>query len=176
MDQSLSIWVLIVLSLITANLPFFVEKPLLVLPWSARGEAPRPAWLQLLSGVAFLAVVTALGLGIYSLIGRSSGLSSMPAMVGKVALALVVAAAVFYFPAWRARGRNVHKSFFFRLLEVCAFYGIVGALGFAFEASIGNPFSQTWVFYTITFALFLVLAYPGYVYRYLMRHPKGKFE
>ncbi|WZH78099.1 DUF2818 family protein [Alcaligenes sp. SDU_A2] len=176
MDQSLSIWVLVVLALITANLPFFVEKPLLVLPWSIPGQAPHPAWLQLLGGVAYLAVVVALGLGIYSVIGHSSALSSKPALLGKVALVLALAAAVFYFPAWRARGQKTHKSFFSRLLEVCAFYGIVGALGFGFEASIGNPFSQTWVFYTITFALFLVLAYPGFVYRYLMRHPKGKFE
>lgn len=176
MDQSLSIWVLMALALITANLPFLVEKPLLVLPWSGSAQASRPAWLQFILGLAYLAVVVGLGLGIYSLIGRSSGLNSTTAMLGKLVLALALAGAVFALPAWSVRGRKVHKSFFSRLLEVCVFYGIVGALGFAFEASIGNPFSQTWVFYTITFALFLVLAYPGFVYRYLMRHPKGKFE
>ena len=47
------------------------------------------------------------------------------------------------------------------------------ALGFAFESTLGNRFSQTWEFYAITLSLFLVLAYPGFVYRYLFkRHPR----
>ncbi|MGN5536535.1 DUF2818 family protein [Alcaligenes sp. Lyrl_28] len=177
MDQSLSIWVLIVLSVITANLPFLVEKPLLVLPWSLPGErSGLSPWLQLIVGLVYLLVLAALGLGIYTLIASSSGLNSLPLMVGKLLLGLALAAALFFFPAWRARHQQISKGFLSRLLEVCALYGMVGAFGFAFEASIGNPFKQTWVFYTITFALFLVMAYPGFVYRYLMRHPKGKFD
>ncbi|AYR20055.1 DUF2818 family protein [Alcaligenes faecalis] len=177
MDQSLSIWVLIVLSVMTANLPFLVEKPLLVLPWSLPGErSGLSPWLQLVVGLVYLAVLAALGLGIYTMIASSSGLNSLPVLLGKLLLGLVLVGAMFYFPVWRSRHQKVSKGFFPRLLEVCAFYGIVGAFGFAFEASIGNPFKQTWVFYTITFALFLVMAYPGFVYRYLMRHPKGKFE
>ncbi|EJC64940.1 DUF2818 family protein [Alcaligenes ammonioxydans] len=177
MDQSLSIWVLIVLSVITANLPFLVEKPLLVLPWSLPGErSGLSPWLQLIVGLVYLLVLAALGLGIYTLIASSSGLNSLPLMVGKLLLGLALAAALFFFPAWRARHQKISKGFLSRLLEVCALYCIVGAFGFAFEASIGNPFKQTWVFYTITFALFLVMAYPGFVYRYLMRHPKGKFD
>jgi hypothetical protein len=177
MDQSLSIWVLILLSVITANLPFLVEKPLLVLPWSLPGErSGLSPWLQLIVGLVYLLVLAALGLGIYTLIASSSGLNSLPLMVGKLLLGLALAAALFFFPAWRARHQKISKGFLSRLLEVCALYCIVGAFGFAFEASIGNPFKQTWVFYTITFALFLVMAYPGFVYRYLMRHPKGKFD
>ena len=177
MDQSLSIWVVIVLSVITANLPFLVEKPLLVLPWSLPGEnSSLSSGLQLIVGVVYLAVLAGLGFGIYTVIASSSGLSSLPVLLGKLFLGLAVVAAVFYFPAWRTRHQKVSKGFFPRLLEVCAFYGIVIVFGFAFEASIGNPFKQTWVFFTITFALFLVMAYPGFVYRYLMRHPKGKFE
>src|SRR3546814_14582932 len=32
------------------------------------------------------------------------------------------------------------------------------ALGFAFEAALGNPFAQGWEFYAITLSLYLVLA------------------
>src|SRR5690606_1946607 len=141
MDQSLSIWVLIVLSVITANLPFLVEKPLLVLPWSLPGErSGLSPWLQLIVGLVYLLVLAALGLGIYTLIASSSGLNSLPLMVGKLLLGLALAAALFFFPAWRARHQKISKGFLSRLLEVCALYCIVGAFGFAFEASIGNPF------------------------------------
>ena len=48
-----------------------------------------------------------------------------------------------------------------------------GALGFTFESALGNRFAQTWEFYAITLSLYLVLAYPGFVYRYLFkRHPR----
>ena len=47
------------------------------------------------------------------------------------------------------------------------------ALGFTFESVLGNRFAQTWEFYAITLSLYLVLAYPGFVYRYLFkRHPR----
>ncbi|CFO08103.1 membrane protein [Bordetella pertussis] len=48
-------------------------------------------------------------------------------------------------------------------------YAVVGLLGFAFEAQLGNRFAQAWEFYAITFSLFLVLGYPGFVYRYLYK-------
>ena len=48
-------------------------------------------------------------------------------------------------------------------------YFIVGAVAFALEARIGNAFPQTWEFYAITGCLFLVLAFPGFVTRYLRK-------
>ncbi|MDS1140899.1 DUF2818 family protein [Pusillimonas sp. SM2304] len=78
------------------------------------------------------------------------------------------------FPGWRNRGHAIRKSFLARLLEVLVFYGLVGVLGFAFEINMGNRFAQTWEFYAITLSLFLVLGYPGFVYRYLLRRPKPK--
>ena len=53
--------------------------------------------------------------------------------------------------------------------ELVVLYGMVGLLGFLFESNIGNPFKQRWEFYAITFSLFVVLAFPGFVVRYLMR-------
>ena len=56
-----------------------------------------------------------------------------------------------------------------RLIELIVLYFVVGALAFALESKIGNVFAQTWEFYAITACLFVVLAFPGFVLRYLRR-------
>lgn len=61
------------------------------------------------------------------------------------------------------------KSFFARLLELLVLYFIVGALAYALESSIGNVFAQGWEFHAITGCLFVVLAFPGFVLRYLRK-------
>lgn len=61
------------------------------------------------------------------------------------------------------------KSFLLRLIELVVLYALVGLLGYLFESALGNPFKQRWEFYAITFSLFVVLAFPGFVIRYLMR-------
>ncbi len=73
----------------------------------------------------------------------------------------------------RSAGQPRIKSFWLRLVEVFVFYAVVVAIGFAFEAQIGNRFNQGWQFYAITLSLFLVCAYPGFVWRYLMRHRRA---
>lgn len=65
------------------------------------------------------------------------------------------------------------KSFFARLLELLVLYFIVGALAWLLESSIGNVFAQGWEFYAITGCLFLVLAFPGFVLRYLRKRRPG---
>ncbi len=66
-------------------------------------------------------------------------------------------------------GGQQDKSFLLRLIELVVLYGLVGLLGYLFESTLGNPFKQRWEFYAITFSLFVVLAFPGFVIRYLMR-------
>ena len=61
------------------------------------------------------------------------------------------------------------KHFFIRLLELFVLYFVVGALAHALESQIGNAFPQTWEFYAITACLFVVLAFPGFVLRYLRK-------
>ena len=46
---------------------------------------------------------------------------------------------------------------------------IVGGIGVLLENKLGDIHSQKWEFYAITAALFVVFAYPGFVYRYLWR-------
>ena len=61
------------------------------------------------------------------------------------------------------------KHFALRLVELIVLYFVVGALGYALESRIGNVFPQNWEFYAITACLFIVLAFPGFVVRYLLR-------
>lgn len=64
------------------------------------------------------------------------------------------------------------KHLGWRLLEVVLLYFAVGGVALALEARAGQVYPQNWEFYAITFCLFLVLAYPGFVYRYLWRRHK----
>ena len=67
------------------------------------------------------------------------------------------------------RNRSVHKSFWLRLLEMTILYFLLGGLGYFLEASIGNVFSQGWEFYAISGCLFVVFAFPGFIFQYLRR-------
>ena len=62
------------------------------------------------------------------------------------------------------------KSLWLRLLELTLLYFVVLGIAWVLESRIGNVFSQQWEFYAITACLFLVLAFPGFVYRYLRKH------
>jgi hypothetical protein len=104
MDVAFSSWLVIVLALVAANVPFFNEKVFAVLGMGrAHGGAPRVKPLAL------------------------------------------------------------------RLLELVFLYFIVGALAFALEARLGNAFTHTWEFFAITGCLFIVLSFPGFVWRYLRK-------
>lgn len=56
-----------------------------------------------------------------------------------------------------------------RLGEIVVLYFAVRGAGYILERRAGNVFSQGWEFYAITACLFLVLAFPGFVFRYLHR-------
>ncbi|MBC7686475.1 MAG: DUF2818 family protein [Bdellovibrionales bacterium] len=57
-----------------------------------------------------------------------------------------------------------------RVLELLVLYFVTGAVAYALEARIGNVFAQVKEFYMITVPLFVVLAFPGFVLRYLRKH------
>ncbi len=61
------------------------------------------------------------------------------------------------------------KSLWWRLLELIVLYLVVGVIGMLIEGRMGNVFPQTWEFYAIGAVIFLVLAYPGFAYRYLRK-------
>jgi hypothetical protein len=61
------------------------------------------------------------------------------------------------------------KNAWIRIGELIVLYFIVGALGFMLEARAGNRFDQGWQFYAITFSLFVVFAFPGFTFQYLVK-------
>ena len=56
-----------------------------------------------------------------------------------------------------------------RLAELVLLYFLVGGLALLLERRAGQIAPQGWEFYAITGTLFLTLAFPGFVYRYLLR-------
>jgi hypothetical protein len=65
------------------------------------------------------------------------------------------------------------KSLALRLAELAMLYFVVGCVGLAFESRLGQIASQGWEFYAVTAALFLVFAFPGFTWRYLLKHRRA---
>ncbi len=62
------------------------------------------------------------------------------------------------------------KSLWLRLAELVILYFVVGFIGLALENRIGQIYPQHWEFYAVSASMFLVLAFPGYVLRYMVRY------
>jgi hypothetical protein len=95
------------------------------------------------------------------------------AAIAAANLPFVNESAFGFIPLPRGRGPGTggarRKPFLVRLLELLVLYFIVGALAYALESRIGNVFAQSWEFYAITAFMFVVLAFPGFVLRYLRK-------
>lgn len=65
--------------------------------------------------------------------------------------------------------KSDRKAWFWHLFELIVLYFAVGALAYLLEKKLGTVQMQKWEFYAVTAALFLVLAYPGYIWRFLWR-------
>ncbi len=64
--------------------------------------------------------------------------------------------------------QRVSKSLAWRLAELVLLYFVVGGVGLAMENHAGQIAPQGWEFYAVTGTMFVTLAFPGFVYRYLM--------
>lgn len=60
------------------------------------------------------------------------------------------------------------KPLVWRLAELVLLYFVVGGIGLAMENHGGQVAPQGWEFYAITGTMFVTLAFPGFVFRYLM--------
>ncbi|MBU0654933.1 MAG: DUF2818 family protein [Gammaproteobacteria bacterium] len=59
------------------------------------------------------------------------------------------------------------KSAWMRLVEWFALYFVVGIMALLLEQrAMGAAHAQDWEFYAVTLSLFLVFAFPGFIYRY----------
>lgn len=65
--------------------------------------------------------------------------------------------------------RSGRKNLALRLAELVFWYFVVGGLGLWLEQRAGQIYPQGWEFYAVTGSLFLTLAFPGFVFRYLVR-------
>jgi hypothetical protein len=94
------------------------------------------------------------------------------AAVWFVVLAALVGANLPFFVNQRLLGvlpLKAPKGLALRLLELVLCYLIVGGMALLLEQRAGRIAPQNWEFYAITGALFLTLAFPGFVYRYLYK-------
>ncbi|MEY4712549.1 MAG: hypothetical protein RIS88_1999 [Pseudomonadota bacterium] len=86
-----------------------------------------------------------------------------------IALALLAANLPFFsqrlFGLVALRGT---KSLAVRLLELVVMYFLAGGVGLLLEHRAGQISPQGWEFYAITASLFVTLAFPGFVWRYLV--------
>ena len=55
------------------------------------------------------------------------------------------------------------------VLAVVAAYLIVGAVALFLEQTMGQIALQAWAFYAVTATMFITLAFPGFVFRYLLK-------
>jgi hypothetical protein len=62
------------------------------------------------------------------------------------------------------------KPLALRLAELVVLYFIAGGLGLLLENRAGQIAPQGWEFYAVTGALFITLAFPGFIWRYLWKH------
>jgi Protein of unknown function (DUF2818) len=63
-----------------------------------------------------------------------------------------------------------NKNLALRLVELIILYFVVGGIGLGLEARLGQIAPQGWEFYAVTATLFVTFAFPGFVWRYLLKH------
>lgn len=71
------------------------------------------------------------------------------------------------------KAADYKKPFWIRLVELIVLYFLIGFVAHEIEAYVSDAYQQTWQFYAVTGCLFLVFAYPGYVFRYLRKVKKA---
>ena len=96
---------------------------------------------------------------------------SITASIWLIILAALVAANLpFANQRWGIVGPAApgRKPLWARLVEMLVLYLLVGGLALLLERRAGQIAPQGWEFYAVTATLFLTLAFPGFVYRYLL--------
>lgn len=66
--------------------------------------------------------------------------------------------------------RRAPKSVAWRMLELLVMALLVAVLGRVLEGSLGQASPVRWEFVAVWLCVFLTLAFPGFVWRYLRRH------
>lgn len=155
-----SFWLIIGIAALTALLPFFTEKSFVFVPWRQEGESKSiSAWL--IASRAFLQWVLIV-FAAYVMANSNNQSFQLIAFVSSLVL--------FALPVFTVSKQVPIKIFAVRIFELLGFFFFVGGIGFAIERFYANAHSQQWQFYAIALCLYIVLAYPGFVYRHLFRN------
>ena len=95
---------------------------------------------------------------------------SMSTPIGLLILLAMLAANVPFFNQriMLMGPQRLSKPLPWRLMELVLLYFVVGGVGLALENHGGQVAPQGWEFYAVTGTMFIALAFPGFVYRYLM--------
>lgn len=72
---------------------------------------------------------------------------------------------------WVRQPQDEQKAFAWRLLEMAVGCVLVGLVARLVEGQQAIVHTQNWQFYAVVLALFVVLAWPGFVWRYFWRRP-----
>jgi hypothetical protein len=65
---------------------------------------------------------------------------------------------------------NRQKTFIMGVIEWFIYFLIMGGLAFLLEkTAMGNIASQEWEFYVVNLFLFMIFAFPGFIYRYNLK-------
>lgn len=62
------------------------------------------------------------------------------------------------------------KTLLNHFFELIILFFLIGFFSLLLEKNIGSIYPQRWEFYALSAALFLTLAFPGFVYRYLRKN------
>lgn len=68
------------------------------------------------------------------------------------------------------------KPFAWRALELALMAALTLAVGMLLEARLGQRHPQGWEFYATLLCLFITFGFPGFVWRYLKKHPAQAHE
>lgn len=90
---------------------------------------------------------------------------------------LLVTAIVFANIPWILTNRlfivkplKADKTIWLGAVEWFAYFILLGALSFLLEyTAMGNIASQEWEFYIVNLFLFMIFAFPGFIYRYNLK-------
>lgn len=159
-----SVWLLIILALVFATIPFITERMFAFVPARLAGEPERfGGYYQLRALLSYLV----LALAVYLM---SGALHSVPLK----ALGFVLFIFVLALPSVLVSPYVKIKKLAVRLFELLTMYFLVGSVGFMIEAYFANSVPQQWQFYAISLSIFVVLGFPGFVWRHLMKHPLNR--
>ena len=94
------------------------------------------------------------------------------AMYVLLLVAVVLANSPFLSQKWFGLIPLPRKHFGHHLVELLLGFVLTGSLAYVFEAQAGPVHQKDWEFFVVTLALFVVFAFPGFVWRHfwLSRH------